>query len=195
MFATLRPAASLLALFTLLTGVVYPLAVTGGAQALFPAQANGSLLKANGQVVGSRLIGQQFDDVRYFWGRPSATKPGAYDAAASTGSNLGPTNPALATAVRERVAAIRTAHPERASTLVPVDLVTASGSGLDPHISPASALYQVHRVAAARGLAPDRVRSLVLDHVEGRSLGVLGEPRVNVVRLNVALDELARGGA
>ena len=195
MLSILRPAASLLALLTLLTGIAYPLAVSGAAQVTFPEQANGSLLERNGQVVGSHLIGQPFNDVRYFWGRPSATGPDAYNASASTGSNLGPTNPALATAVRERVAAVREAHPDQASTPVPVDLVTASASGLDPHVSPASALYQVHRVAEARGLAAGLVRSLVLAHIEGRSLGFLGEPRVNVVRLNAALDELARGGA
>lgn len=194
MLSVLRPAASLLALFTALTGVAYPLAVTASAQLAFPAQANGSLIEANGRVVGSRLIGQPFEDVRYFWGRPSATGPGPYNASASTGSNLGPSNPALAAAVRERVFALRAAHPDQASTEVPVDLVTASGSGLDPHISPASALYQARRVAQARGLAPERVRSLVLEYTEGRWLGVLGEPRVNVVLLNMALDEIARGG-
>lgn len=195
MIGALRPAAVLLGLFTLLTGVAYPLAVTGVAQVAFPEQANGSLLERDGRVAGSRLIGQPFDDVRYFWGRPSATGPGPYNAAASAGSNLGPASPALATAVRERIAAARAAHPDQARTRVPVDLVTTSGSGLDPHLSPASALYQVHRVAEARGLAPDRVRSLVRTHIEGRWLGFLGEPRVNVVLLNVALDELTRGGA
>lgn len=195
MFSILRPAFSLLALFTLITGGAYPLLVTGAAQAVFPTQVNGSLIESHGQVVGSRLIGQSFDDARYFWGRPSTTGPGPYNAAASTGSNLGPTNPALTTAVHERVAALRAADPERASVPIPVDLVTASGSGLDPHISPAAALYQVHRVANARGLAEERVRTLVLEHVEDRSLGFLGEPRVNVLLLNAALDELARGGA
>ncbi|MCC7543027.1 MAG: potassium-transporting ATPase subunit KdpC [Deltaproteobacteria bacterium] len=195
MFSILRPAVLLLALVTLITGVVYPLVVTGAAQAIFPAQASGSLIESHGRVVGSRLIGQSFDDPRYFWGRPSATGPWPYNAAASAGSNLGPTHPALTTAVRERGAALRAAEPERGSAPIPVDLVTASGSGLDPHISPAAALYQVHRVAAARGLAEDRVLSLVLEHVEGRSLGVLGEPRVNVLLLNVELDELARRGA
>jgi potassium-transporting ATPase KdpC subunit len=195
MIDIVRPAAVLLGLFSLITGIAYPLAVTGTAQVVFPKQANGSLLERDGHVVGSRLIGQPFDDARCFWGRPSATAPSPYNASASTGSNLGPTNPALLTAVRERVAALRSAHPEQASVPIPVDLVTASGSGLDPHLSPAAALYQVHRVAAARGLAEDRVRTLVLDHIEGRSLGLLGEPRVNVVLLNVALDQLTRGGA
>lgn len=195
MLSQLRPAAVLLALFTLLTGLVYPLAVTASAQLLFPRQANGSLVEANGRVVGSSLVGQAFDDARYFWGRPSATTPVPYNAAASSGSNLGPTNPALATAVRERVAALRAAHPEQASTPIPVDLATASGSGLDPHVSPAAALFQVHRVARARALTDERVRRLVLEHVEGRSLGFLGEPRVNVLRLNLALDALAGGGA
>lgn len=195
MLSQLRPAAVLLALFTLLTGLVYPLAVTASAQLLFPRQANGSLVEANGRVVGSSLVGQAFDDARYFWGRPSATTPVPYNAAASSGSNLGPTNPALATAVRERVAALRAAHPDQASTPIPVDLATASGSGLDPHVSPAAALFQVHRVARARALTDERVRRLVLEHVEGRSLGFLGEPRVNVLRLNLALDALAGGGA
>lgn len=194
MLSVLRPAATLLALFTLVTGVAYPLAVTGVAQAIFPAQANGSLVEVDGRVVGSSLMGQPFDDPRYFWGRPSATGPSPYNASASTGSNLGPTNPALATAVRERVAALRAADPEQASMPIPVDLVTASGSGLDPHVSPAAALYQVHRVARVRGVPEDRVRALVEAHVEVRTLGVLGEPRVNVLRLNLALDELARTG-
>lgn len=190
MLQVLRPAAIFLGLFTLLTGIAYPLAVTGVAQVAFPRQGNGSLIEHHGQVVGSALIGQPFDDPRYFHGRPSATSPHAYDARASTGSNLGPTNPALASAVRDRVAALRAAHPEHASEPVPVDLVTTSASGLDPHISPAAALFQVARVARARGLAGDRVRALVEAHVEGRTLGVLGEPRVNVLRLNLALDGL-----
>lgn len=191
MFFILRPAAVLLTFFTLLTGIAYPLAITGVAQLLFPAQANGSVLSAGGRAVGSTLVGQPFDDPRYVWGRPSATSPFPYDASSSTGSNLGPTNPALATSVRERVEGLRAADPGAASTPIPVDLVTASGSGLDPHISPAAALFQVHRVAQARGLADDRVRSVVLEHIEGRWLGILGEPRVNVLLLNVALDELA----
>jgi potassium-transporting ATPase KdpC subunit len=195
MMNLLRPAAVLLGLFTLTTGIAYPLAVTGTAQLAFPEQANGSLVHRDGRVVGSALIGQAFDDPRYFWGRPSATSPASYDARASTGSNLGPTNPRLLSLVRERIAALRSTHPEHAGQAVPVDLVTASGSGLDPHISPAAALFQVGRVARARGFREDRVRSLVEMQVEGRSLGVLGEPRVNVLLLNVALDGLAGGGA
>ena len=194
MLRSLRPAAILLALFSLLTGVVYPLAVTACAQLLFPRQANGSLVTSNGRVVGSSLIGQAFDSARYFWGRPSATAPVPYNAAASTGSNLGPTNPALEAVVRERVQALRAAHPDQADRPIPVDLVTASGSGLDPHVSPAAALFQVHRIAQARTLTDARVRDLVLEHVQGRSLGVLGEPRVNVLELNMALDALAGGG-
>jgi len=195
MISILRPAAVLLGVFTLVTGIAYPLAVTGVAQVAFPEQANGSLLERGGQVVGSALIGQSFDDARYFWGRPSATSPAPYDARVSTGSNLGPSNPALIASVGDRVAALRAAHPEHAAESVPVDLVTASGSGLDPHISPAAALFQVGRVARARGLSEERVRALVEAHVEGRSLGLLGEPRVNLLRLNLALDDLARGGA
>lgn len=194
MLTLLRPAAVLLGLFTLATGVVYPLAVTGAAQTLFPVQANGSLVHAGGQVIGSSLVGQPFDDPRYFWGRPSATSPFPYNAAASAGSNLGPSNPALHEAVQGRIVALRAADPSLASVPVPIDLVTTSGSGLDPDISPAAALYQVHRVARARGLAEERVRTLVERRVEGRSLGVLGEPRVNVLWLNVALDELTRTG-
>jgi K+-transporting ATPase ATPase C chain len=190
----LRPAAVLLGLFTLITGVAYPLAVSVAAQVAFQEQANGSLVLRDGRVVGSALIGQAFDDPHYFWGRPSATSPVPYDARASTGSNLGPTNPVLLSSVRDRVAMLRATHPEHAGQPVPVDLVTASGSGLDPHISPAAALFQVGRVARARGLSEDRVRSLVQGHVEGASLGVMGEPRVNVLRLNMALDGLAGGG-
>lgn len=188
MKSTLRPALVLLALLGLLTGVVYPLVVTGIAQAAFPARANGSLVVEGGQVRGSVLIGQPFDEPRYFWSRPSATTP-AYNGGASSGSNLGPLNPALADAVKARVEALRAADPENTAP-VPVDLVTASGSGLDPHISPAAALYQVGRVARARGLDPERVRQLVLSHSEGRELGILGEPRVNVLLLNLALERL-----
>ena len=187
MRAHIRPALVLLIALSGLTGVIYPAVVTGVAQLVFPHQANGSLLALDGRVVGSALIGQPFEDPRYFWGRPSATSPFPYNAAASSGSNLGPTNPALREAVRARVEALRTADPEN-TALVPVDLVTASGSGLDPHISPAAALYQVGRVARARALDEAAVRGLVTQHTEARQLGVLGEPRVNVLALNLALD-------
>lgn len=187
MRAHLRPAIVSLVVLTVVTGVVYPLIVTGIAQLVFPSQANGSLITKDGKVVGSALIGQPFDDPRYFWGRPSATSPFPYNAGASSGSNLGPTNPTLLAVVQGRVDALRAADPGN-PVRVPVDLVTASGSGLDPHISPAAALYQVPRVAKARGLAPEAVRSLVDRHTEGRTLGVLGEPRVNVLALNLALD-------
>jgi K+-transporting ATPase ATPase C chain len=184
----LRPTLVIFVALTLVTGVAYPLAVSGIAAAVFPSAAGGSLIERDGKVVGSRLIGQPFDDARYFWSRPSATGP-AYNAAASSGSNLGPINPALLDAVKDRVAALKAAHPTQTGP-VPVDLVTASGSGLDPHISPAAAYYQVQRVAAARGYAEDKVRDLVARHIEPRDLGVLGEPRVNVLLLNLALDEL-----
>jgi K+-transporting ATPase ATPase C chain len=186
--ATLRPALVVLALLTLLTGVVYPLLVTGIAQAAFPKQANGSLVKRGNEVIGSSLIGQQFESPEYFWGRLSATAP-AYNAAASSGSNLGPLNPALRDTVKARVAALHAADPVN-TALIPVDLVTASGSGLDPHVSPAAAYYQVRRVANARHLDEARVKTLVDAHVEDRELGVLGESVVNVLLLNLALDKL-----
>jgi K+-transporting ATPase ATPase C chain len=187
----IRPAATLLALFTLLTGVAYPLTVTAAAR-LFPSERSGSLVAKSGSVVGSRLIGQPFTSPAYFWSRPSATSPAPYNAAASSGSNLGPSNPALVDAVKARVAALRAADPGNDAP-VPIDLVTASASGLDPHISPAAALYQLRRVAKARGMDEGKVRALIDAHVEGRQLGVLGEPRVNVLALNSALDELAGG--
>jgi potassium-transporting ATPase KdpC subunit len=183
----IRPAIVSLALLTVVTGVAYPLVVTGIAQVFFRDQANGSLIIKDLKVVGSSLIGQPFDDPKYFWGRPSATSPFPYNAAASSGSNLGPTNPALIEAVQGRVAALRAADPGNTAP-VPVDLVTASASGLDPHISPAAALYQAARVAKARGLDEARVRQLVERHIERRQLGVLGEPRVSVLALNLALD-------
>jgi K+-transporting ATPase ATPase C chain len=177
----------MIVVMTLVLGIAYPFAITGLAALLFPAQATGSILERDGAAVGSALLGQPFDDPKYFWGRPSATAPMPYNGAASSGSNLGPTNPALADAVKARVEKLRAADPGRSGP-VPADLVTASGSGLDPHISPAGAAYQVPRVASARGLAPDRVSALVAAHTEGRQWGFLGEPRVNVLRLNLALD-------
>nr|WP_291189585.1 potassium-transporting ATPase subunit KdpC [Dokdonella sp.] len=183
----LRPALLLLLILTGVTGVLYPLAVTGLAQAMFPDRANGSLIVRDGKAVGSELIGQSFTDPKYFWGRPSATAPFANNAAASGGSNQGPTNPALTEAARQRLQALRAADPGN-TTPVPVELVTASGSGLDPHISPAAAAYQVARVARARGLAPAAVEAFVARATEGRQFGLLGEPRVNVLELNLALD-------
>jgi len=187
MRAQLRPAIVVLVLLTVVTGLVYPAVVTALAQVIFPRQANGSLVVRDGKVVGSSLIGQQFDDPKFFWGRPSATSPFQYNAGASSGSNLGPTNPALTKAVQERVDALRAADPDNKAP-VPVDLVTTSGSGLDPHISPAAALYQVGRVAKARKMDEAAVRRLVEQNAEGRQLGFLGEPRVNVLALNLALD-------
>jgi len=185
--AQFRPAFMLLVLLTILTGFAYPLGFTALAQLLFPAQANGSLITEQGRVVGSTLIGQPFDDPRYFWGRLSATAPSPYNAAASSGSNLGPLNDALVDAVKARRDALRAADPTNLAP-VPVDLVTASGSGLDPHISPAAARYQAARVARVRGIPLAEVRTLVEQHTEGRQFGILGEPTVNVLALNRALD-------
>jgi K+-transporting ATPase ATPase C chain len=187
----LRPALVALVLLTVITGVIYPLAVTGLAQAFFPHQANGSIIMKNGHALGSELIGQPFDDPKYFWGRLSATSPFPYNSAASSGSNLGPLNPDLVRVAQARIKALRTADLSLAldNTMpIPVDLVTAPASGLDPHISLAAALYQVPRVAHERGISEDQVRSLVAQFTEGRQFGILGEPRVNVLKLNLALD-------
>jgi K+-transporting ATPase ATPase C chain len=185
----IRPAIVSIAIFTLLTGIFYPLVITGIAQLTFPHKANGSLIVQNSQVLGSELIGQQFDDPRYFWGRLSATAPFPYNAAASTGSNLGPMNQALTDQVSARIADLKAADPIN-DVPIPVDLVTASGSGLDPDISIAAAQYQIRRVATARGLREEVVRSLIESNTQKRLFGVLGEPRVNVLELNLALDEI-----
>jgi K+-transporting ATPase ATPase C chain len=182
-----RPALTLLLVFTVVLGLIYPAAITGISRVVFPSRSTGSLIESGGRVVGSSLIGQPFDDPRYFWGRPSATGPAPYNAAASSGSNQGPLNPALHDAVKARVDALRAADPGNTAP-VPVDLVTASSSGLDPHITPAGAHYQVPRVARVRSLSEERVRALVEEAVEGRTFGMFGEPRVNVLRLNLALD-------
>jgi K+-transporting ATPase ATPase C chain len=182
----LRPALTIFAMLTIITGVIYPLVVTGISQVIFPSQSNGSIIVIDGKAAGSELIGQQFDNPKYFWGRVSAV---GYNADLPSGSNYGPMNPALLEAVQARIDALQTADPN--NTLpIPVDLVTASASGLDPHISVAAALYQVHRVASARGLSEADVQSLVDKYTEGRQLGFLGEPRVNVLKLNLALDGL-----
>jgi potassium-transporting ATPase KdpC subunit len=186
----IRPAVSLFVLLTLVTGVAYPLLVTGAAKIAFPAQAAGSLVVKDGKTVGSLLIGQSFSDPKYFWGRPSATGPMAHNASGSSGSNQGPLNPALVDAVKGRVEALRAADPGNTAP-VPVDLVTASASGLDPHLSVAGALYQAARVARVRGIAPEAVRAMVERRTEGRLLGILGEPRVNVLALNLELDNPA----
>jgi potassium-transporting ATPase KdpC subunit len=197
MRSQLRPALVALGIFTILTGLVYPLVVTGIAQVVFPWQANGSLIVRNGQPVGSALIGQPFDDPKYFWGRLSATSPAGYTAfngdklTGSSGSNYGPLNPALVEAAQARIKALQEADPSNTAP-IPVDLVTASGSGLDPHMSPAAAAYQVGRVARARGLSEDTVRQMVAQHTEGRTFGLLGEPRVHVLALNLALDDVKK---
>jgi potassium-transporting ATPase KdpC subunit len=185
----IRPAVVSLVIFSFLTGAVYPALITGIAQVLFPHLANGSLIMKNGKAVGSELIGQQFDDPRYFWGRLSATSPFPYNAAASSGSNLGPTNPNLNAEVEARIAALKAADPTNTAA-IPVDLVTSSGSGLDPDISIAAAKYQVPRVARVRGLSQEVVLSLVEKYTQGRTLGIFGEPRVNVLELNLALDAI-----
>lgn len=183
----LRPALFVFGLLTVLTGIAYPLVVTGIGQAAFHGQVNGSILQSGDRAVGSRLLGQPFSDPKHFWSRPSATGPHPYNGAVSSGSNQGPINPALETAVRDRIAALRAADPANTAA-VPVDLVTASGSGLDPHISPAAADYQVPRVARARRMSEADVRKLVTAATDGRTFGILGEPRVNVLELNLALD-------
>lgn len=186
LLAELRTAGLALLLFTVLTGVAYPLVITGIAQLAFPHQANGSLIVADGHIVGSELIGQPFDDPKYFWSRPSPTTPFPYNAGVSSGSNLAVTNPAQVDAIRARIARLRAADPGNTAP-TPIDLVTASASGLDPHISVAAAEYQVERVAKARGMSADAVRQLVRQHTERRQLDVFGAPRVNVLKLNLAL--------
>jgi K+-transporting ATPase ATPase C chain len=187
MLSEFRPAFVMILLMSLITGLAYPLVVTGLAKVAFPRQASGSLIERDGKAVGSELIGQPFSDPKYFWSRASATAPYPYNAGASGGSNQGPLNPALSDAVAGRIKALRDADPDN-RTPVPVDLVTASGSGLDPHISPAAAEYQITRVAKARGADPSSIRARVAQFTEGRQLGFLGEPRVNVLNLNLALD-------
>jgi K+-transporting ATPase ATPase C chain len=189
----LRPVLVVFVVLSLLVGVVYPLAVTGAGRLVFPQQAAGSLVERDGKVVGSLLIGQHFSDPKYFWSRPSATSPGPNNAAGSTGSNLGPSNPVLRDAVKERIAALRAADPGNAAP-VPIDLVTASASGLDPDISVAAAEYQVARIARARNVEPERVRAFVAEHARRQGLRFLGEPRVNVLELNLALDGLTSAG-
>jgi K+-transporting ATPase ATPase C chain len=183
----IREAVLVFVALTLITGVAYPLLITLIGRVAFPHQANGSLIEREGRLIGSELIGQSFTDPKYFWGRPSAA---GYNAGVSTGSNLGPTNPAQLDAVKQRLADLQTAHGTEAK--IPIDMVTASASGLDPHLSPAAAALQVNRVATARKLSDDQVMEVVAEHTEGRSLGVLGEPRVNVLKLNLALDEFER---
>ncbi|HUL42040.1 MAG TPA: potassium-transporting ATPase subunit KdpC [Burkholderiales bacterium] len=189
MWNEIKSGVVMLIIMTVITGIAYPLLVTGVAQTVFPHQANGSLIMKNGKPIGSELIGQPFSSPKYFWSRPSATSPKPYDGGSSSGSNLGPTNPALLDAVADRIKALREADPGNAAP-VPADLVTASGSGLDPHISPAAAYYQAERVARARKLDSKRVRSLIAEHTESRQFWILGEPRVNVLKLNLALDAL-----
>lgn len=182
----IKPALFMLLLFTCLTGIAYPLLVTFGAQLLFPYQANGSLIIKDNQILGSELIGQSFTRPEYFWGRPSATSPSPYNAGASGGSNLGVSNPSLVDAIKSRITALQAIDPDN-KALIPVDLMTTSASGLDPHISPAAAEYQMMRIAKARKIDPEKLRKLVTLHTEGRQWGVLGEPRVNVLSLNLAL--------
>lgn len=187
MISTLRPALVLFAALTVATGVIYPVAVTSAGQALFPHQAAGSIIEVDGKAIGSMLIGQQFTAPGYFWGRPSATSPAPYNASGSSASNLGPLNPAFTEAVKGRAEALRAADPGNRAP-IPVDLVTASGSGLDPEISMAAAQYQLHRVASARGMAPGQVQALIAQHASRQYFGIFGEARVNVLALNLALD-------
>jgi K+-transporting ATPase ATPase C chain len=191
MMKIIRPVIVSLFVFTVITGIIYPLAVTGIAQLLFPVQANGSIIMKDGKAVGSSLIGQPFDDPKYFWGRLSATSPFPYNSAASSGSNLAQSNPAVVEHAKARLTALRDDDPQ-AAVSVPADLVTASGSGLDSNISPASAEYQIRRVAGRRGLDEAVIRALVSANIEDRQFGILGEPRVNVLNLNLALDELGQ---
>jgi K+-transporting ATPase ATPase C chain len=191
MMKIIRPALVSLIVFTILTGIIYPLAVTGLAQLIFPDQANGSIMVKDGKPVGSALIGQPFDDPKYFWGRLSATASFPYNSAASSGSNLAQTNPTLLDNAKVRIAALKAADPQ-ATALVPADLATASGSGLDPHISPAAAAYQVQRVARLRGIDEAKLSALVAANTEGRQFGILGESVVNVLKVNLALDELGQ---
>ena len=191
MFRMIRNMLMSLLLFTVITGFIYPLVVTGIAQVIFPGKANGSIIAKNGKAVGSDLLGQQFEDPKYFWGRLSATTPYPYNGGSSSGSNLGPNNPDLMKAVQARIQALREADPGNTAK-IPVDLVTASGSGLDPHISPAAAAYQVQRVAKLRGMDEAKVSALVAANTEGRQFGFLGEPVVNVLKLNLALDDLGK---
>jgi len=190
MFNEIRPALLVFALLTVLTGLLYPGVTTLVGTLAFKEQVNGSVLEVDGRAVGSRLIGQPFSGAKYFWSRPSATGPMPYNGGVSSGSNQGPINPAFEMAVRDRIAALQAADPGNQAP-IPVDLVTASGSGLDPHVSPAAAEYQVARVARERGVDPETVRALVRSATEGRTFGVLGEPRVNVLELNLALDRSA----
>lgn len=187
MISLMRPAISIFIVFTILTGILYPGLVTVIAQTLFPPQANGSLIRQGDQAIGSSLIGQPFSNPKYFWGRVSATSPSPYNAASSSGSNLGPTNAALTASVQDRVNALK--QHDTSKGLVPVDLVTSSASGLDPHISPAAAEYQVARIAKSRNLSEAKLRELVAQCTQGRQFGLLGEPRVNVMKLNIALDK------
>lgn len=189
MIKEFKPAFLLFVVLSIITGLLYPLAVTGAGKLFFPSQAAGSLIAIDGKTVGSELIGQNFSDPKYFWGRLSATAPYPYNASASSGSNLGPLNSVLTDNIKMRIDALRTAAPEN-NTPIPVDLVTASASGLDPHISPAAAIYQSSRVARIRGINQLKIEQLIMQYTEGRQFGLFGEPRVNVLRLNIALDRL-----